>query len=110
MIRMILYSMQSHVLNYTSGDVSHEHYSRVERTWTAGTTNEARIATRCHKGFDLIAKNDKNLFLEHTIFSNNDNHERTSLEVCQNSRARVTQSYCNMSTYDLCSRPCLDTF
>ena len=26
MIRLILYSMQSHVLDYTSGDVSHEHY------------------------------------------------------------------------------------
>ena len=27
MIRLILYSMQSHVLDYTSGDVSHEHYN-----------------------------------------------------------------------------------
>ena len=25
-IRLILYSIQSHVLDYTSGDVSHEHY------------------------------------------------------------------------------------
>ena len=28
-IRLILYSMQSHVLDYTSGDVSHEHYKYV---------------------------------------------------------------------------------
>ena len=26
-IRLILYSMQSHVLDYTSGDVSYEHYT-----------------------------------------------------------------------------------
>ena len=30
MIRLMLYSMQSHVLNYTSGDVSHEHYTDVD--------------------------------------------------------------------------------
>ena len=29
MIRLILYSMQSHVLDYTSGDVSHEHHTMV---------------------------------------------------------------------------------
>ena len=29
MIRLILYSMQSHVLDYASGDVSHDHYKLV---------------------------------------------------------------------------------